>query len=864
MSTISIKEFAKQIGVEPEKLISQLAEAGVKGKNVTDNMSDEEKRSLLTHLRGDIVQTKDSGKITLKRKTTSEIRQKSRTGTTRTVKVEVRKRRTFVAREVIEKQEEDRVAAVEAERAAEEAVKREAEEAIKREQDEKERKEREAEEAALKEQQEAEQAAVEAAAKQEEVVEETETEADDDAVAVEASTDKPAVKVAEEESKSEVKPAPARAPAEAKKTDAKPASPANTRKEKKKGNRGGRAELHVSHARKKRQDRARTRRIVSSETEKHTFEKPTAPVIHTVEVPETIGVGDLAAAMSVKGTEVVKVLMQMGTMVTINQTLDQDTAMLIVEEMGHEAVVAEASDPEAFLQAEEPEVDDSNLQPRCPVVTIMGHVDHGKTSLLDYIRKSRVAAGEAGGITQHIGAYQVETDKGLITFLDTPGHEAFSSMRLRGAQATDIVILVVAGDDGVKPQTIEAIKHTKSAGVPMLVAINKMDKEESDQERVKQELSAQEVIPEDWGGDVMMLPVSAETGEGVDALLDAIILQAEIMELTARPDGPATGVVIEARLDRGRGAVATILVQQGQLQSGDTLLAGRETARVRAISDYAGKSLKSAGPSTPVEIQGLAGVPLAGDDVLVVSDERKAREVAEFRQQQHRETRMARQQAAKLENMFQQMGEGDLQTVNVLIKSDVQGSLEALSESLQKLSTEQVRVNVVHGLVGGINESDVNLAIASSALMIGFNVRADASARKLSEAENVEIRYYSVIYDVVDDIKTAMVGMLAPIIRENIIGYVEVKDVFRAPKIGSIAGCFVTEGAARRNAKVRVLRDDVVIFEGKIDSLRRFKDDVSEVKAGTECGIGIVNYNDIKVGDQFEMFEETEHEATLE
>ena len=582
-----------------------------------------------------------------------------------------------------------------------------------------------------------------------------------------------------------------------------------------------------------------------------------------MQVPETIGVTDLAQLMSVKASDVVKTLFNMGTMVTINQTLDQDTAILVVEEMGHKAVEATANDPEAFLQDMEVEVAEGELGARCPVVTVMGHVDHGKTSLLDYIRKAKIAEGEAGGITQHIGAYQVETSNGLITFLDTPGHEAFGAMRARGAQVTDLVILVVAADDGVKPQTIEAIKHAQSAEVPIVVAINKMDKEEADPDRVKQELATHEVIPEDWGGDIMMLPVSAHTGDGVEELLEAVSLQSEILELKARTSGNASGVVVEARLDKGRGAVSTILVQQGVLNYGDIVLVGRETGRVRAMIDDSGKSVKTAGPCMPVEIQGLSGVPSAGDEMIVVSDERKAREIAEFRQAEHRDTRLARQQAAKLENMFQQMGEDEQKNVNVLIKGDVQGSIEALTESLVKLSTEEVKVSVVHSMVGGINESDINLAMAASAVVIGFNVRADATARRLAEAEDVQIRYYSVIYDVIDDVKAAMEGLLDPEIKEETLGYVEVREVFKAPKIGVIAGSYVLEGLVRRNASVRVLRDDVVIFEGSIDSLRRFKDDVAEVKSGMECGIGVQNYNDIKVGDQLEIFEKVEVKVTL-
>ena len=882
MSTITIKAFAEQIGIESERVVKQLNDAGVSGKTVDDSLSDEEKRKLLDFLRGGAAATKSKaaaptasrGKIMLKKKTNSEIQQTSKTGIARTVQVQTKRRRTFVKREVLEQQEaerqavekqrqidaeaqrveEQRVAAEQAQQAAEEQARLEAEQAKIAEQEAvaEQAQETEVEEAGIEQITEAAEAVdeVEADAAPE-VAEPTKPRREVEMPSViRKSSDRkkvsPIVKQAEPLPEI-VKPAPA---AEKTKNKRKPFT--------------GREELHVAKGRKKRKEKRRPSNITSSVSDQHVFAKPVAPVVRDVAIGETISVADLAAQMSVKSAEVVKVLFTMGTMVTINQTLDQDTAMLVVEEMGHNAVEAKQDDPEAFLAStQEVEVDESTFEPRCPVVTVMGHVDHGKTSLLDYIRKAKVTDGEAGGITQHIGAYQVSTNNGDVTFLDTPGHEAFGAMRARGAQATDLIILVVAADDGVKPQTIEAIKHAKNAGVPIVVAINKMDKESADSEKVKQELASEEVIPEDWGGDVMMIPVSAHSGSGVDELLDSVAMQSELLELKARPDGNATGTVVEARLDKGRGAVSTVLVQQGVLNYGDIVLVGRETGRIRAMVNDSGETIKTAGPSTPVEIQGLTGVPSAGDELIVVADERKAREAAEFRQSKERETRLARQQAAKLENMFSQMSEGEVKTVNVLIKGDVQGSIEALSESLTKLSTEEVKVSIVHGMVGAINESDINLAMASSGVVIGFNVRADAQARKLAEQEDVQIRYYSIIYEVIDDVKAAMEGLLDPEIREDVMGHVEVREVFRAPKIGTIAGCYVTEGVVKRNANVRIVRDGVVIFEGNIDSLRRFKDDVNEVKMGTECGIGVVNYSDIKEGDQLEIFEKVEVKVTL-
>ncbi|MFM6978465.1 MAG: translation initiation factor IF-2, partial [Methylophilaceae bacterium] len=593
----------------------------------------------------------------------------------------------------------------------------------------------------------------------------------------------------------------------------------------------------------------------------HTFNAPTEPIVREVLVPETISVGDLAHKMSVKAAEVIKVLMGMGMMVTINQVLDQDTAIIVVEEMGHTAKAAAPNDPEAFL--DETVAHESTLLPRPPVVTVMGHVDHGKTSLLDYIRRSRVASAEAGGITQHIGAYHVETARGMVTFLDTPGHEAFTAMRARGAKATDVVILVVAADDGVMPQTIEAIHHAKAGKVPVVVAVNKIDKAEANPERVKQELASHEVVPEEWGGDTMFVEVSAKSGQGIDDLLEAVLLQAEVLELKAPKDAPAKGLVIEASLDKGRGPVSTILVQSGTLKRGDVLLAGSSYGRVRAMLDEAGRDIKEAGPSIPVEILGLSDVPNSGDEVIVLNDERKAREIALFRQGKFRDVKLAKQQAAKLENMFEQMAEGEVKSLPLVIKSDVQGSYEALATSLQKLSTDEVKVNIIHTGVGAITESDVNLCVASKAVLIGFNVRADAGARKLIESAGVDVRYYNIIYEAVDEVKAALGGMLSPEKKENAIGLVEIREVFRISKVGSVAGCYVLDGIIKRNSKIRLLRDDVVVFTGELDSLKRFKDDVKEVKANFECGLSLKNYNDIQVGDTLEVFEVVEVARTL-
>ena len=592
--------------------------------------------------------------------------------------------------------------------------------------------------------------------------------------------------------------------------------------------------------------RGSKRRRGGDEPNQHAFEQPTEKIIYDVELPENISVGDLSQQMAVKAGVVIKELMKLGVMATINQMIDQDTASLVVEELGHRIKLKSDDELEERLE-ESLASQEGTPELRAPVVTVMGHVDHGKTSLLDYIRSSRVAVGEAGGITQHIGAYHVKTDMGMITFLDTPGHAAFTAMRARGAKSTDIVILVVAADDGVMPQTEEAVQHARAAGVPLVVAINKMDKEGADPDRVKNELAAKEVIPEDWGGDTQFIPVSAHTGEGIDTLLEALLLQSELLELKAPADVPASGLVIESRLDRGRGPVASLLVQQGTLNQGDIVLAGLQYGRVRAMLDENGQPVKVAGPSIPVEILGLDGTPDAGDPFVAVESEKRAREIADFRQEKQRSSKLARQQAAKLDSMFETMTAGEVQTLNVVIKADVRGSLEALQSSLSDLGNEEVKVNVVAGGVGGITETDISLAITSNAVIFGFNTRADAKARGLAENEGVEVRYYNVIYDLIDDVKAALSGMLSPELREEIVGIAEVRDVFRSPKFGLIAGCMVTEGTVYRSKPIRVLRDNIVIYEGELESLRRFKDDANEVRSGTECGIGVKNYTDVKV-----------------
>jgi len=625
--------------------------------------------------------------------------------------------------------------------------------------------------------------------------------------------------------------------------------------------------LHVADGSgpRRRKKRAPRRRSVSVNVDaQHGFERPTAPVVREIEIPETITVSDLSQRMALKSTEVIRALMNMGMMVTINQVIDQDTASLVVEELGHTAKqLKETAIEDQLLESIEEAAPDAEEVSRAPIVTVMGHVDHGKTSLLDHIRSTRVAAGEAGGITQHIGAYHVETPKGQITFLDTPGHAAFTAMRARGAQATDIVILVVAADDGVMPQTVEAVQHAKAAGVPIVVAVNKIDREDADPDRVRTELSQHDVIPEAWGGEVLFVNVSAQTGQGIDELLEAISLQAELLDLKAVASGPAAGVVIEASLERGRGPVATVLVSRGNLSVGDIMLAGQEYGRIRALFDETGASVKEAGPSTPVVVLGLSGIPVAGDDMLVVASERRAREVAEFRHGKERDVKLAQQQATKLEDVFNQMGEDGEVSVQLLVKADVQGSVEALRESLESIARQGIRIQIVGSGVGGINESDVQLAAASKAIIIGFNVRADSSARNAVKESGVDVRYYSVIYEAIDDIKAAVRGMLSPVLRENIVGLAEVRDVFRSPKFGNVAGCMVIDGYVKRSNPIRVLRDNVVIYEGELESLRRFKDDVNEVRAGTECGIGVRNYNDVKAGDQIECFEITEVEQEL-
>ncbi|OHQ24855.1 translation initiation factor IF-2 [Neisseria sp. HMSC066H01] len=629
-----------------------------------------------------------------------------------------------------------------------------------------------------------------------------------------------------------------------------------------KGGKGGRDRNNARNGDDERVRSGKKGKKLKLEPNQHAFQAPTEPVVHEVLVPETITVADLAHKMAVKGVEVVKALMKMGMMVTINQSIDQDTALIVVEELGHIGKPAAADDPEAFLD-EGVEAVEAEALPRPPVVTVMGHVDHGKTSLLDYIRRAKVVQGEAGGITQHIGAYHVETPRGVITFLDTPGHEAFTAMRARGAKATDIVILVVAADDGVMPQTIEAIAHAKAAGVPIVVAVNKIDKEAANPERIRQELTAHEVVPDEWGGDVQFIDVSAKKGINIDALLEAVLLEAEVLELTAPVDAPAKGIIVEARLDKGRGAVATLLVQSGTLKKGDMLLAGTAFGKIRAMVDENGKAINEAGPSIPVEILGLSDVPNAGEDAMVLADEKKAREIALFRQGKYRDVRLAKQQAAKLENMFNNMGENQAQSLSVIIKADVQGSYEALAGSLKKLSTDEVKVNVLHSGVGGITESDVNLAIASGAFIIGFNVRADASARKLAENENVEIRYYNIIYDAIDDVKAAMSGMLSPEEKEQVTGTVEIRQVISVSKVGNIAGCMVTDGVVKRDSHVRLIRNNVVIHTGELSSLKRYKDDVKEVRMGFECGLMIKGYNEIMEGDQLECFDIVEVARTL-
>ncbi|CAH8205337.1 translation initiation factor IF-2 [Vibrio aestuarianus] len=903
MTQLTVKALSEEIGTPVDRLLEQLADAGMKKTDV-DSVSDDEKQQLLSHLRkehGDTTGDNEPTRLTLQRKTRSTLSVNAGGGKSKNVQVEVRKKRTYVKRSAID-DEATRQAEEAAQREAEELAKREAEEAAKREAEEKAKREaeekakREAEEKAKLEAQASDKSNADEKAKRSAVKPELSAKdkikqeaARKEAEELKRRQEAEALRKAEEESQRQLEIARELAEKNKERWSAE---------EEKKGSMEENTDYHVTtstYAREaedeadRREEGARkptkaNKRKMSSKDDKqerdsrrgkvrkgrmskpasmqHGFDKSAVVAKQDVVIGETIVVSELASKMSVKGTEVIKVMMKMGAMATINQVIDQETAALVAEEMGHKVVLRKENELEEAVLADRD--NDAAAVSRAPVVTIMGHVDHGKTSTLDYIRKAHVASGEAGGITQHIGAYHVETPNGMITFLDTPGHAAFTAMRARGAQATDIVVLVVAADDGVMPQTVEAIQHAKAAGVPLIVAVNKIDKEDANPDNVKNELAQYDVIPEEWGGENMFVHISAKQGTNIDGLLETILLQSEVLELTAVKEGMASGVVVESRLDKGRGPVATVLVQSGTLRKGDILLCGQEYGRVRAMRDENGQEIVEAGPSIPVEIIGLSGVPASGDEATVVRDERKAREVANYRQGKFRDVKLARQQKSKLENMFSNMTAGEVAELNVVLKADVQGSVEAIADSLRKLSTDEVKVNIVGSGVGGITETDAVLAAASNAIVLGFNVRADASARRTIESENLDLRYYSIIYQLIDEVKAAMSGMLAPEFKQEIIGLAQVRDVFKSPKLGAIAGCMVTEGVIKRSNPIRVLRDNVVIYEGELESLRRFKDDVQEVKNGYECGIGVKNYNDVRVGDQIEVFETVEIKRTLD
>jgi translation initiation factor IF-2 len=875
MAQMNVEQFASELGVLPAVLLEQLRAAGVSKRQTEDSLTETDKTQLLEYLRRIHGAKEEKGKISLPRRQTSEIKKADSTGKPRSIQVEVRKKRVLVRSDL-----SDKVAAVvrkpepsPAQAPAAVAPVLDAAQLALRQEEARKQAELIARQTAELREKKLRQKPAGAEVKESEPASSTAVppspaapaEATAGAAVSPVETTAAGVQEAQPQvpttegtlHKPVVKPEDKAAKAEKKKKQTKQVVWKDERVEK----RGLRTRGDIPGAKGWRGRKDKNNKTSAEEQTAHSFFAPTEPIVHEVFVPETISVGALAQKMSVKAAEVIKALMKMGNMVTINQMLDQETAMIVVEELGHVAKYATLDSPEAFLADTELPPVGTKIEPRAPVVTVMGHVDHGKTSLLDYIRRTRVAVGEAGGITQHIGAYHVETERGTVTFLDTPGHEAFTAMRARGAKVTDLVILVVAADDGVMPQTVEAIHHAKAAKVPIVVAVTKVDKPEANPERIKQELVTHQVVPEDWGGDTMFAEVSAKTGQGIDSLLESVLLQAEVLELSAPVDAAARGIVIESRLDKGRGPVATILVQSGTLRRGDVLLAGAVFGRVRAMLDETGKAIEKAGPSIPAEIQGLSEVPMAGEEVIALADERKAREIALFRQGKFRDVKLARQQAAKLENVFEQKGE--VKVLPLIIKADVQGSYEALTHALQRLSTDEVKVNIIHSGVGAITESDINLALASKAVVIGFNSRADSVARKLIASSGVDVRYYSIIYEAVDEIKAALSGMMAPDRRENITGLVEIREVFRISKVGAVAGCYVLEGVVKRASLIRLIRNGQLIHSGELDSLKRFKDDVKEVRAGFECGLTLKNFNDIQTGDQIETYEIVEVARTL-